>query len=219
MIPGTINGAVVLDSRISLQYSEPWNRPSQPVEAMSWLGETQVNVIQWFGEPGITIGFTRPNARTALASAITETQHAGDTDIPAGQMWVTQAYHDNFAQAIADAKAAYDNHSLTNDEYDGALYHLAQAHGAPATLTAHRTTPTPAAATTASGSGHSPRPTWGPAQATEADRLRRKWTTARPASRSQRVWGHVPTHVAPDHVTRPRTNTRAARLVPVHEQV
>ncbi|MFI6543140.1 hypothetical protein ACIBO9_07825 [Streptomyces prunicolor] len=141
-IPATINGEAITDSQISLQYSEAWNRPSQPIEAMTWLGENHVSVTQWFGSPGITIGFSRDaNVKTALKSAISKAEHALDTaavsaagdgtDVAAGKMWVTQDYHDIFARAIKDAQAGYADRHATTDEYDGTLYRLAQAYGAP----------------------------------------------------------------------------------------
>ncbi|MER6084952.1 hypothetical protein [Streptomyces sp. NPDC001833] len=136
----SVDGAAFTDSRLTLQYSEPWNRPTQPFRAMYWMGENDVRAIQWFATPGVTVGFSRgAGARPALAAAITKAESALNTvavsgagdgsDIAEGKMWVTQAYHDIFARAIADAQAQLDNHRATKDEYEGALYRLAQAYG------------------------------------------------------------------------------------------
>jgi hypothetical protein len=139
-ISGTINGNAIMDSRLTLQYSEPWNRPSQPVRGMAWMGEDNVSAIQWTCAPGITVGFSRgAGAKDALQAAISkaedalelvEVSDAGDgSDIASDKMWVTQAYHDIFAKAVADAQAVLDDADATNAEYEGALYRLAQAYG------------------------------------------------------------------------------------------
>ncbi|MCG7208556.1 hypothetical protein [Streptomyces arenae] len=136
----SVDGAALTDSRLTLQYSEPWNRPTQPFRAMYWMGENNVSAIQWFATPGVTVGFSRgASARPALASAVAKAENALDTvavsgtgdgsDVTEGRMWVTQAYHDIFARAVADARAGLGNGRATNDEYEGALYRLAQAYG------------------------------------------------------------------------------------------
>jgi hypothetical protein len=135
-----VNGAAFTDSRLTLQYSQPWNRPTQPFRAMYWMGENNVRSVQWFATPGVTVGFSRgAGAKPALAAAIEKASDALDTvavssagdgsDVAKGKMWVTQAYHDIFAKAVADAQAVLDNNSATNDEYEGAHYLLAQAYG------------------------------------------------------------------------------------------
>jgi hypothetical protein len=136
----SVNGAGFTDSRLTLQYSQPWNRPTQPFRAMSWMGENNVRATQWFATPGVTVGFSRGTAaRSALAAAITKARHAlgavavsgaGDgSDVGQGHMWVTRAYHDIFARAVADAQAELADRRATDDEYEGALYTLAQAYG------------------------------------------------------------------------------------------
>ncbi|MFF4253830.1 hypothetical protein ACFY1L_21755 [Streptomyces sp. NPDC001663] len=136
----SVDGAAFTDSRLTLQYSEPWNRPTQPFRAMQWMGENNVSATQWFATPGVTVGFSRgAAAKSGLAAAVTKARDALDTvvvsgtgdgsDVAAGEMWVTQAYHDIFAGAIADAQAELDNGDATNSEYEGALYRLAQAYG------------------------------------------------------------------------------------------
>ncbi|WP_406436999.1 hypothetical protein OHB00_22665 [Streptomyces sp. NBC_00631] len=136
----TVDGAAFTDSRLTLQYSEPWNRPTQPFRAMSWMGENNVPAIQWFATPGVTVGFSRgAGGRPALAAAVTKAEIALDTvavssagdgsDVTADKMWVTQAYHDIFAKAVADARSELDDDGATDDEYEGALYRLAQAYG------------------------------------------------------------------------------------------
>ncbi|MFJ8113120.1 hypothetical protein [Streptomyces sp. NPDC096132] len=136
----SVNGASFTDSRLTLQYSEPWNRPTQPFRAMYWMGENDVRATQWFATAGVTVGFSRGvDARPALAAAVTKAKNALDTvavsgagdgsDVAEGTMWVTQAYRDIFARAVADAQAELDAHGATNDEYEGALYRLAQAYG------------------------------------------------------------------------------------------
>jgi hypothetical protein len=135
-----LDGVDMVDSRLTLQYSEPWNRPSQPYQAMAWMGENDVTLVQWQSVPGITIGLSRgANARPALAAAIAkgEAAHAaakvsvaGDgSDVAAGQPWTTQAYRDIFTQAVADARAALADTAATNAQVEGALWRLAQAYG------------------------------------------------------------------------------------------
>ncbi|MFC8520741.1 hypothetical protein [Streptomyces sp. NPDC057257] len=136
----SVDGAAFTDSRLTLQYSQPWNRPTQPFRAMSWMGENKVNAIQWFATPGVTVGFSRgATARSSLAAAVTKARGALDTvavsaagdgsDVATGTMWVSQAYHDIFTRAVADAQAELDARGAPNDEYEGALYTLAQAYG------------------------------------------------------------------------------------------
>ncbi|MFE7933414.1 hypothetical protein ACFU6S_32780 [Streptomyces sp. NPDC057456] len=136
----SVDGADFTDSRLTLQYSEPWNRPTQPFRAMYWMGENNVSATQWFATPGVTVGFSRgAGARPALAAALTKANKAlstvavssaGDgSDVAEGTMWVTQAYHDIFDKAVADAQAELDSEHATNSEYEGALYRLAQAYG------------------------------------------------------------------------------------------
>ncbi|MEV6349186.1 hypothetical protein [Actinoplanes sp. NPDC051851] len=135
---GTVNGAAYTDSRLTLQYSEPWNRPTQPFRAMSWMGENNLRAVQWFGTPGVTVGFSRGGgAKATLAAAITTARHALGTvaispdgsDVAAGRMWATPAYHDIFTRAVTDAQAALADRHATDAEYDGAHYRLAQAYG------------------------------------------------------------------------------------------
>ncbi|NUP00598.1 MAG: hypothetical protein HOW59_21995 [Nonomuraea sp.] len=136
----SVDGAAFTDSRLTLQYSEPWNRPTQPFRAMYWMGENNVPATQWFATPGVTVGFSRGTAvRSELAAAVTKARNALDTvavsasgdgsDVAEGEKWVTQAYHDIFATAAADAQSALDDENATNSEYEGALYRLAQAYG------------------------------------------------------------------------------------------
>lgn len=137
---GNLNGASMVDSRLTLQYSEPWNRPSQPFQAMAWLGENDVRLTQWQNVPGITIGLSRgaqarPDLTAAIAkarAALTAVQvsAAGDgTDMALGQPWVTQAYQTIFTQAVTDAQAVLDDTAATAAQCEGALYRLAQAYG------------------------------------------------------------------------------------------
>lgn len=139
-ISGTINGQSIIDSRLSLQYSEPWNRPSQPIRAMGWMEEESVSVIQWTCAHGITVGISRGDgAKPALEAAIAKAENAlatvkvsasGDgSDVSIDKMWVTQDYKDRFTQAVDDAKDVFNNGNATNAEYEGALYRLAQAYG------------------------------------------------------------------------------------------
>ncbi|MDR1188994.1 MAG: hypothetical protein LBK95_16355 [Bifidobacteriaceae bacterium] len=136
---GTVNGEPMVDSLLTLA-SSPWNRPSQPIRGIVWMDEGQATVIQWTCAPGITVGFSRgERARAALEAALDKAQEAlattqvsaaGDgTDVASGELWVTQEYRTIFTQAVADARAAYDNDDLTNSQYEGALYRLAQAYG------------------------------------------------------------------------------------------
>ncbi|MEU6198598.1 hypothetical protein [Streptomyces sp. NPDC047061] len=135
-----VDGAAFTDSRLTLQYSEPWNRPTQPFRAMYWMGENDIPAIQWFATAGVTIGFSRgAAANTALAVAVEKARNAlvavavsstGDgSDVPEAETWVTQAYHDIFSRAVSDAQTGLDDSHATNDEYEGALYRLAQAYG------------------------------------------------------------------------------------------
>ncbi|MDT0144513.1 hypothetical protein [Microbacterium sp. PRC9] len=139
-VAGTVDGAAIVDSRLTLQYAEAWNRPSQPIRAIAMLGETVAPMIQWLSPTGITIGFSRGDgARPALAAAIQMARDAlaavavsveGDgSDISSGAMWVTRDYHDSFAVAIADAAATFADEHATLDELEGALHRLAQAYG------------------------------------------------------------------------------------------
>ncbi|MEU6198194.1 hypothetical protein [Streptomyces sp. NPDC047061] len=104
------------------------------------MGENNVPALQWLATPGVTVGFSRgAGAREALAAAVTKAEGALDTvavsgagdgsDVTAGKMWVTQAYHDIFARAVANARSGLDDNGATDDAYEGALYRLAQAYG------------------------------------------------------------------------------------------
>ncbi|MGI5461026.1 hypothetical protein ACQEWB_49305 [Streptomyces sp. CA-249302] len=136
----SVNGAAFTDSRLTLQYSAPWNRPTQPFRAMHWMGENDVNATQWFATPGVTVGFSRgAGARSELATAVTKAadalstiavSSAGDgSDVAEGKLWVSGAYHEIFTRAVTDARTELDDHRATNDKYQGALYRLAQAYG------------------------------------------------------------------------------------------
>jgi hypothetical protein len=142
----TIYGGPVTDSRLTLQYSEPWNRPTQPGRAIGWMGEANVPVIQWTipdnitTTAGITVGFSRgASAQNALRAAIEKAEEALQTvavsiagngsDVASGRMYVTVDYSNIFARAVSDAKAVYNNSAATSAEIEGALYRLAQAYG------------------------------------------------------------------------------------------
>lgn len=135
-----LNGVDMTDSRLTLQYSEPWNRPSQPFQAMAWMGENSVNVQAWQSTPGVTVALSRgTSARASLTSALLKSREAltkvqvsatgTGSDVASGQPWVTTHYRDTFSRAVADAQAILDNPAASPAQVEGALYRLAQAYG------------------------------------------------------------------------------------------
>lgn len=125
------------DSLINLEYSQPWNRPTQPIYALGWMGVESDEMIQWYLCDGIISAISHPNAKEDLASAIVVAKDALNsvavsatgTDVAAGEMWVTPAYHDTFAQAIADAETALATEGKLNSFYEEAFFRLALSYG------------------------------------------------------------------------------------------
>lgn len=129
----------ILDTRINLEYSKAWNRPSQPVLAFQWMGLESAQVVQWFYCDGITCGVSHVDARRVLRCAIIKAEEAlksvavsaaGDgSDVEGAKPWVTRDYHDTFAQTIDRAKSVCAEEGLINSRYEEALYRLCLAYG------------------------------------------------------------------------------------------
>ena len=129
----------IVDTRINLEYSRAWNRPSQPVLAFGWMELDYAQVIQWFYCDGITCGVSHVDARTVLGCAIDKAEDvlrlvavsaAGDgSDVEESKLWVTRGYHDTFVHTITNAKNVYAEEELLNSEYEQVLYGLCLAYG------------------------------------------------------------------------------------------
>lgn len=133
-----VDGEIV-DTRINLEYSRAWNRPSQPVLAFGWMELDYAQVIQWFYCDGITCGVSHVDARTVLGCAIDKAEDtlrlivvsaSGDgSDVEKSKPWVPQEYHDVFARTITNAQNVYAEEGLLNSQYEQALYGLCLAYG------------------------------------------------------------------------------------------
>lgn len=119
------DGGKILDTRINLEYSQSWNRPSQPVLAFEWMDLEFAEVIQWFYRDGITCGVSHVDARTVLSCAVTKAEKALETY----GAQVTGEYRDTFARVILDAKSVCAQAGLLNSKYEAALYGLCLAYG------------------------------------------------------------------------------------------
>lgn len=129
----------ILDTRINLEYSRAWNRPSQPVLAFGWMELDYAQVIQWFYCDGITCGVSHVDARTVLGRAIDKAEDAlklvavstagGGSDVEKSKPWVTRGYHDTFVRTITSAKNVYAEEGLLNSKYEQVLYGLCLAYG------------------------------------------------------------------------------------------
>lgn len=129
----------IFGSLLNLEYSEPFHRPTQPVQALSMMGLGRVETIQWFFRDDITSGISHADARPILHCALEKAEHAaavtaisvaGDgSDTDASLPWVTQEYHDTFIEVIRRVKAVYETDGLHNSKYEEALYTLCLAYG------------------------------------------------------------------------------------------
>lgn len=125
------------DSLANLEYSMSWNRPTQPIKALGWIGADAMEMIQWFYCDGIVSAISHADAKAALPAAIETAKEAlasavvskDGSDVAKGEMWVTQEYHDTFAQAIADAEAAVAAEGKLNSFYEEAYFRLALSYG------------------------------------------------------------------------------------------
>lgn len=134
-----IDESQIFSSLLNLEYSEPWNRPTQPVQAFDMMGLDQAEAIQWFFRDGITSGISHVDARSALLAAIKKAEKTlvstaisatGDgSDVDASELWVTREYYDTFAQVVSTVKAVCAVEGLLNSKYEEALYDLCLAYG------------------------------------------------------------------------------------------
>jgi hypothetical protein len=131
---------VRIESNVSRYNLIDCNRPTQFFTAYNRLGLTDLSVITWCTPTGHPIGFTYGNkatAKEALSLAIENATAAKDgvtvsadgKDVAKGAMWVAQADSDAYDAAIAKALTVYNNNSTAVQEYDAAVYDLAQALG------------------------------------------------------------------------------------------
>lgn len=133
------DGEEILDTRINLEYSQPWNRPSQPVKAFGWMELDQADMIQWFYCRGITCGMSHVHGQAVLAAAIEKAEQAlldvavsaaGDgSDVEDGRLWTTQERRDLFEQVVFAAKAVCAVDGSLNTRYEEALHGLCSAYG------------------------------------------------------------------------------------------
>ncbi|MGN0968437.1 MAG: hypothetical protein ACI4O3_04125 [Oscillospiraceae bacterium] len=116
------------------------NRPTQFYTAYVNLGLTEVPVVMWCTPTGHPIGFTygdKATAKGVLALAIENAKAAKEnvvvsvdgSDVAKGTMWVAQADLDAYDAAIAEAQAVCNRNSTAVQEYDAAIYALANALG------------------------------------------------------------------------------------------
>ncbi|MCD7929700.1 MAG: S-layer homology domain-containing protein [Clostridiales bacterium] len=125
------------DSLINLEYSQAWNRPTQPIKALGWMGIESAEMIQWFYCDGITSAFSHVDAQSVLQTAVEKAEalleslvvSEDGTDVTEDTLWVTQEDYDLYAGAVATAKAVVEDNTLLNTDYEEALLHLAQAYG------------------------------------------------------------------------------------------
>ncbi len=123
-------------TQINLEYSQPWNRPDQPVAAIAMAGFDSVQMTQYCIN-GYTCGWSYVDSRSLLpdlvekaARALEETAVSEDgKGLDAGIPWVTADYHDKFQKLIEDTKAIEANGSLEPMAYDEAFYNLSIAYG------------------------------------------------------------------------------------------
>jgi hypothetical protein len=129
-----------IESNVSRYNLINCNRPTQFFESYNRLGLTDVSVTMWCTPTGHPIGFTygdKATAKEVLALAIEHAQAAKEgvvvsadgKDVAKGTMWVTQADLDAYDEAIAQAQTVCSRNSTAVQEYDAAVYALAQALG------------------------------------------------------------------------------------------
>lgn len=128
-------------TQINLEYSQPWNRPSQPLAAISMLGVDSVEMTEWFIN-GLTCGWSYTDARSMLPEAIEKAEAAlaeipvseDGTDIAEGEPWVTQEYYDAFSALVEETKEIEATDGLETMDYDAAFYNLSIAYGGDGTF-------------------------------------------------------------------------------------
>lgn len=129
-----------IESNVSRYNLINCNRPTQFFTAYNRLGLTELPVVMWCTPTGHPIGFTygdKAAAKEALALAIVNAQAAKEgvvvstdgKDVAKGTMWVAQSDLDAYDAAIAEAQTICNRNSTAVQEYDAAIYALANALG------------------------------------------------------------------------------------------
>lgn len=129
-----------IESNVSRYNLINCNRPTQFYTAYVKLGLTDVPVNMYCTPTGHPIGFTygdKASAKEVLKKAIENATAAKDgvvisndgTDVPKGTRWVVQEDMDAYDAAIQEATAACNKNSTAVQEYDAAIYALANALG------------------------------------------------------------------------------------------
>lgn len=129
-----------IESNVSRYNLIDCNRPTQFYTSYVRLGLTKVPVVMWCTPTGHPLGFTygdKAAAKEALSLAIEQATamkegvvaSADGTDVAKGAMWVTQVDLDAFDAAIAEAQTICNRNSTAVQEYDAAIYALAEALG------------------------------------------------------------------------------------------
>ena len=129
-----------IESNVSRYNLINCNRPTQFYTSYVSLGLTEVPVVMWCTPTGHPIGFTygdKATAKQVLALAIEHAEAAKENvavsvdgkDVAKGTMWVTQADLDAYNAAIAEVQAICNRNSTAVQEYDDAIYALANALG------------------------------------------------------------------------------------------
>lgn len=129
-----------IESNVSRYNLISGNRPTQFYDSYVRLGMTDVSVITWCTPTGHPIGFSygdKAASKDALTLAIANASAAKEgvvvssdgTDVPVGTMWVIQDDLDAFDAALSEAQAVCNRNSTAVQEYDMAIYALANALG------------------------------------------------------------------------------------------
>lgn len=131
---------VSIESNVSRYNLIDCNRPTQFYTSYVRLGLTELPIVMWCSPTGHPVGFTygdKAAAKEALSLAIEHAAAAKEgvvvsadgTDVPKGTPWVAQEDLDAFDAALASAQAACSRNSTAVQEYDAAIYALAEALG------------------------------------------------------------------------------------------
>ena len=137
---GKADEYVKIESNVSRYNLINCSRPSQFYSAYVRLGLTDLEVVTWCTPTGHPIGFTygeKADAKAALTKAIANCKAAKEgvmvsvdgSDVAVGTKWVSQADMDAFDAAISAAQVICNRNSTAVQEFDAAIYELANALG------------------------------------------------------------------------------------------
>ena len=123
-------------TQINLEYSQPWNRPSQPLAALGMIGIEPIEMTEWFIN-GLTCGWSYTDAKADLTEAIAKAEAAleeipvaeDENDFSEGEPWVTQEYYDAFADLVENTKEIAEKDNMDPMDYAAAYYRLSVSYG------------------------------------------------------------------------------------------